>query len=1026
MGIKDASNRTNKELPAPPRDIQDRGPAPQGMPVKLAGELDDPARSTSKPVVNDTLGPMRTPSLFQPPQQWPTPLPPQKAPLHVRSATNAAKPGKTKLNLLNPMSLLARRRSSRKVAEATEKFSNFEHRTIPSLRLPDDYDPRIRGKVVHDFSAPRSARSSHSPPKSSNGQEGHNNSDQALSQPSESALNSQVDTPSNIEKEHMPVFKENFDDDAEPWQEGRDGPTKRSKSSFMYQVALQDAYAEPDPSTLPAFARNLPATFPGKGEPVLRVASPPRAPLEPVSEAFLLDSMPKDASTLPSPPNSTRSKGRSRASSNTDSGFVPAGLPKHFKSDASRFSFDLAGVGSAAQEKLLEDKHRQKAKEKARASAEKSKWESRDEMDEYDEDLDIDDLNDDDDGYEERIPGINAGAEEGDVSSSMSVIPAMGSFDSALPSKNAFISPMSPVSEGYSPISPDGRRPSQIATITSQASPDLSRDEESPSSHRSSEDAPRSQYESGTSMNTDIGAELHSRPSAKPLESILPAQPPTAGYQDNDDMYFDDGMIEDLGDVERQIFDESVFDDETSRVYGLPIRDLPKQQQPRATGEGIAESKQHEGAISHVPFLSFDDSLTEEMRDSLPDLHQNGRPVFSHTAGLTQDNLAAYHDALAMAATQAALNGKFVRRRSLQSEPSVEPEVGYDNDPYLAIGESPSLLVNGYPLAHNIPRSDDYDFDDAESDDPIIAAANAEALENDDEDFYGQEFGFYARKTGPGEYANGGFFGPGIQRSFSGRNVEPALTPITERSEWSKRNSAISLALHGYPSASLPPSQSTTGLAQLADMMHLEEDNMSLSALMKLRRGAWGSSTTSLHSSSGNSGSPLTYLPPMPSNAAALHYQQLNQSNPMLINTQNTTGASTYSLHSATSTSYSADDSPVASEGSHTLTLHPLTIPLAAHPAINPPYMAPSYSNSGSEYSPVRQSSPARRRPRSGLQSIDLGKGHSRNGSKDGESVSYVHETDEKGERWVLEKRRVGEGGIVEVLGREVVEGGRI
>jgi len=1024
--------RTSKELPTLPYNVPDRGPAPQSIPVKLAGEPYDPARSTPKPSFNDILGPMRPPPLFQPPQRQPTPLPSPKALLHVRSNTNAAKPGKTKLNLLNPMSLLARRRSSQKVTEATEKFSTLEHRTIPALSLPDDYDPRIRGKVVHDFSAPRSARSNHSPPKSSNGQGGHNNGEQALSQSSESALHSQVDIPSNTEKEHTPVFRENFDDDAGPWQEGREGPTKRSKSSFMYQVALQEAYAEPDPSTLPAFARNLPANFPRKGEPVPTIASPPRAPLAFVSESTLPDSMPKDVSTLPSPPTSPRSKTRSRASSYTDSGFVPAGLPKHFKSDASRFSFDLAGVGSAAQEKLLEEKHRQKAKEKARASAEKSKRESRDEVDEYDEDLDIDDLNDDDDGYEERIPGVNASAEEEDAPGSMSVMPALGSFTPALPPKMAFISTMNPVSEGFSPISPERGVPSQISAITSQASPEISRDEKSLSSHTSSEDALRSQRESGTSMNTDMGAESHSRHSAKPLDSTLPALPPTADHHDDDDMYFDDGMIEDLGDVEGQIFDESVFDEETSRVYGLPIRDLPKQQQPRATSEGIAESKQYDGIISHAQFQSLhgpgnanDDSLTEEMRDSLPDLNQSGRPIFSHTAGLTQDNLAAYHDALAMAANQAALSGRFVRRPSLQSEQSIE-QPGLDNDPYPAVGASPSLEVNGYPLAQNIPGSDDYDFDDAESDDPIIAAANAEALENDDEDFYGQEFGFYARKTGSGEYANGGFFGPGIQRSCSGRNVEPALTPITERSEWSNRNSAISLALHGYSPASLPPPQTTPGLPQLADIMHLEEDNMSLTALMKLRRGAWGGSTTSLHSSSGNSGSPLRYLPSMPSNAAALQYQQLNQSNPMLINTQNTMGASTYSLNSATSTSYSGDDSPIASEGSHTLTLHQLIIPPAANPAINPPYMAPSHSNSGSEYSPVRQSSPVRQRPRSELQPKGLGKGHSRNGSKDGERVSYVHETDEKGERWVLEKRRVGEGGIVEVLGREVVEGGRI
>ena len=47
----------------------------------------------------------------------------------------------------------------------------------------------------------------------------------------------------------------------------------------------------------------------------------------------------------------------------TDPSIQPTGL-RHFTSNASRFSFDLAGVGSSAQEMLLEEKHRQKAKQK--------------------------------------------------------------------------------------------------------------------------------------------------------------------------------------------------------------------------------------------------------------------------------------------------------------------------------------------------------------------------------------------------------------------------------------------------------------------------------------------------------------------------------------------------------------------------------------------------------------------------------------------------------------------------------------
>jgi hypothetical protein len=43
------------------------------------------------------------------------------------------------------------------------------------------------------------------------------------------------------------------------------------------------------------------------------------------------------------------------------------------------------------------------------------------------------------------------------------------------------------------------------------------------------------------------------------------------------------------------------------------------------------------------------------------------------------------------------------------------------------------------------------------------------------------------------------------------------------------------------------------------------------------------------------------------------------------------------------------------------------------------------------------------------------------------ESISYLKEDDPvSGERWILERRRTGESGEIEFLGREVVSGGRI
>jgi hypothetical protein len=50
--------------------------------------------------------------------------------------------------------------------------------------------------------------------------------------------------------------------------------------------------------------------------------------------------------------------------------------------------------------------------------------------------------------------------------------------------------------------------------------------------------------------------------------------------------------------------------------------------------------------------------------------------------------------------------------------------------------------------------------------------------------------------------------------------------------------------------------------------------------------------------------------------------------------------------------------------------------------------------------------------------------GHRHSGSAD--SISYQKDEDAGGSKWVLERRRTGESGEVEVLGREVVDGGRI
>ena len=905
---------------------------------------------------------------------------------------------------------------------------------VPGMRLPDDYDPRIRGKMVHDFSAPRPKHNfsyndatALSPDaqrpqalqqrESSNIDEPSRRSDHNRQSGYSDSLGADEDSPASVEKEHTPVFKEHFGDDVEPWQSDQGLLIKQPASIYMSHLSVADPGH--DPSSLPAFARNLPIDVSSESR-IAPTRAPPlpptnlfKQPLPVVEESGVSNPSSNHSSRLSLPPLSPPET-RSPATSNTDPTFQPAGLPKHLPSNASRFSFDMAGVGSATQEKLLEEKHRQKAAQDA-AKATSSPLEDHD-NDEDESDFDYID----DDGFEEGIPGVNTDADDEETNDTAE---PSGGFHFASPAKSTLYSPTSPVSTAITSMTtPRDSGGQPIGFALTKVSPDLSQQQHSSISKHSLEDRGvadlSSRNESSLSgVNVLEGTPM---PSLEPHKQLPPSG--AVEYED-DDLYFDDGMIDDMDEEHGQTFDESVFDDETSRVYSIPIRDLKslppvdESRIPKDVHQPLHHSQLSALDTAVDPRNPESPNIIEPStpnvfadhtahRESIID-HQHPKPSsYDHKAGLTQNNLAAYHDALALAANQAAINGKFARKQSLGDS------VGnpLDDEMFPGMTADNGRVSNetaGFPADGNRQGTEDFDFDDALEDDPIIAAANAEALENDDEGFYGQEFGFFAHasSSGEAEYANGGYFGSrgadGIGRSHSGRVnfQEPSLTPITERSEWSNRTSMISLAMYGHPHSAQPQPVSSPGLAQLADMMQYEDDNMSLSALMKLRRGAWGGSNGSLRSSTGSqqSGSPLT------------HFSPLTQGGPLgpgaNINASHHAG-SNYSLASIDS----ADDSPPSSP---TIT----TIPTLQTPDLRITTTGPSTQaerSSGSESSPKR---------RNAL----FGKGHSRNSSGASESVSYVKETDQDGVgRWWLEKRRVGEGGEVEILGRRVVEGGRI
>ncbi|KAH3552949.1 hypothetical protein KXW20_001608 [Aspergillus fumigatus] len=304
----------------------------------------------------------------------------------VSTEHTSHKSGKAMLHLLNPMSLLARRRSSQFAGHRAEDISIGARNVVPAI--PDDYDPRIRGNIIHDFSAPRPRRnlstapvllqdaanqySPYNTPQTENGSHPHGRD--AVVQSSEHRKK---------HSEYSPVFKEHFEDDQNVLQV--------DSKAYLQSSLLTNPSVRSNDQSVPVFARRLPSRLPDHEE----------NPEESISH----QSEPQER---PQP------KEQPAAQQDSDTiEIIPQqqpGLPKHFKSNASRFSFDMNGVESSAQEKLLEEKHKEKEAAR-RAKAQLEDREYSDVEDDYDNDL-LDDF----DGLEERIPGVNTDAEEDEFS----------------------------------------------------------------------------------------------------------------------------------------------------------------------------------------------------------------------------------------------------------------------------------------------------------------------------------------------------------------------------------------------------------------------------------------------------------------------------------------------------------------------------------------------------------------------------------------------------------------------------------
>lgn len=929
---------------------------------------------------------------------------------------------KNKLSLLNPVSLLLRRRSQTPVAAQSEDPLVSQTDSEQRPPLPNDFDPSIRGSIIHDFSTPRDLRIRPFSPNS------HQSASIIEPEPVEHY---------RPERRHTPVFTEHFDDGSTDIQaaihaeqlENRDFVARNTPMAEPFMATPLPPFGRP-PSTLMPISLNA-ANHEEKEQ------AGDMIPLTPVVEEIptvtsnrVSDSQKGlqrriSGSSHPRNRRSTASRiSRRSIISNTNTGrdasFSLSRIPSYSNSQSSRFSFQLAGSGSFLQEQMLEERHKQK--EAAKRFTEKQNLEEPEEAEEDDEYIDFDD----DMGDEEEIPTVGDAWGYNDSGNA----PGLGNMtlgDSILDDEDG-----PTVGEDWS-ISNSGNGIG-ISNMTLDNSHLNNGNEQTVAGVSLDGRADNVQHHPTAPAVQGLGilpvveedAGLTTLQDAKrsSKDIVSPQRNPLLfdfGTED-DDLYFDDGVIDEANYDDTEQFNESVLDDPSHPLYERK----PKQ----ALDLGHATA-----------------SIRDDGYDADREAFQSNVTVMNFAAqnpfAMSQEQ---YHSILAEAARKAQQSGRFDRldnaemaksppREDVTREASSQPSLVQDDSisspesqaspssdvkPSQTSGkvslESPDTKVvfdssSGYDTLQSnyMPYASDLsDWDSAmEDDDEFIAAANADALANDDEGVYGQEFGFYSRPhSGEESFQDGGYFGSRewseIQRKKSTR--EPNLTPITERSEYSVRSSFVNL-----PSLDRDRNQPSPGLAQLARMSPgAWEGDMSMEALMRLRKGAFGGSQASLGSFGSGRDGPTSPLASSPVNnlqeaRSAARPGSTSKQSQMVLPTIITSGSS------AEQSEEDVEDSDYTS----TEEVDDEDEDCNEHPE-------------RSRYADVVRAA--------GDFSATLGvtsppstsrSGHSRSGS---DTITYEQEQDEGESKphWVVMRWRTGEDGVQQVIDRSRIENGRI
>ncbi|QIW99417.1 hypothetical protein AMS68_004935 [Peltaster fructicola] len=201
-----------------------------------------------------------------------------QVPTHHTSGTRLQETGsisskaeRRRTKLLNPMALLSRRKSAVETTMPDEEgrralsVAQARQKTVATVgidKIPEDFDPRIKGKIVHDFSAPRSARTFGSPTSYTQ--------DSPISPMLKVDLIPDNPYPANAEPSpvtpgarknvHTPVFHEHFEHVppvAQQSSTGGVGAERRENKDFLARFSQQSSAStvSQESAVLPPFAR---------------------------------------------------------------------------------------------------------------------------------------------------------------------------------------------------------------------------------------------------------------------------------------------------------------------------------------------------------------------------------------------------------------------------------------------------------------------------------------------------------------------------------------------------------------------------------------------------------------------------------------------------------------------------------------------------------------------------------------------------------------------------------------------------